>query len=46
MRIFTKLKGELIVYETNTDDIALAIQMVKDELGPEHKVPVIALVKY
>ena len=46
MRIFTKLKGELIVYETNTTDIALAIQMVKDELGAEHKAPVLALVKY
>lgn len=46
MRIFTKVNGKLIVYETNTDDIALAIQMVKDELGPDHKVPVLALVKY
>ncbi len=46
MRIFTKLNGELIVYETNTTDIALAIQMVKEELGAEHKTPVLALVKY
>ena len=46
MRIFTKVKGELVVYETNTDNIALAIQMVKDELGAGHKSPVLALVKY
>lgn len=46
MRIFTKVNGELIVYETNTKDVALAIQMVKDELGPVHKTPVLALVKY
>jgi len=46
LRIFTKLNGELIVYETNTTDIALAIQMVKEELGAEHKTPVLALVKY
>lgn len=46
MRIFTKVKGELIVYETNTNDIALAIKMVKDELGADHKATVLALVKY
>jgi hypothetical protein len=46
MRIFTKVNGELVVYETNTEDINLALKMVKDELGPEHKVPVLALVKY
>ena len=46
MRIFTKVDNKLIVYETNTDDIAVAIQLVKDELGVTHKTPVLALVKY
>lgn len=46
MRIFTKVDNKLIVYETNTDDIAVAIQLVKDELGAEHRTPILALVKY
>jgi len=46
MRIFTKVDNKLIVYETNTDDVAVAIQLVKDELGTAHKTPVLALVKY
>lgn len=48
MRIFTKVKGELVVYETDAtwSNISLAIQQVKQELGTEHKAPVLVLVKY
>ncbi len=46
MRIFTRVNGEIQVWETNVSDPAIAIQLVKKELGLAHKSPVLALVKF
>ena len=46
MRIFTKIKGELVVYDTDAEDIEVAVNLVKEELGPEHKETILVLVKY
>jgi hypothetical protein len=48
IRIFTKINGELATYETNLpqDRYLEAIGLVKQELGPEHKATILALVKY
>jgi len=46
MRIFTRVNGELQVWETNVTDPAMAITLVKNELGLAHRSPVLALVKY
>lgn len=48
MRIFTKVNGEVVVYETDAtwDNLPLAIQQVKQELGAGHTAPVLVLVKY
>lgn len=46
MRIFTRVNGELQVWETNVTDPATAIALVKNELGMAHRSPVLALVKY
>lgn len=48
MRIFTRVEGKLIVYETdaNIDNVHLAVEQVKKELGAGHKCPVLVLVKY
>jgi hypothetical protein len=48
MRIFTKIDNKLVVYETDAtwENLPLAIAQVKQELGTNHKVPVLVLVKY
>jgi hypothetical protein len=48
MRIFTKVDGKLVVYETDAtwDNLSLAVEQVKQELGTAHKTPVLVLVKY
>jgi hypothetical protein len=48
MRIFTKVNGELVVYDTDAtwENLPLAIEQVKQELGAGHKAPVLVLVKY
>jgi hypothetical protein len=46
MRVFTKVNGQLLVWEVTDVTASEAIQMVKDELGPDHKNTVLALVKY
>jgi hypothetical protein len=48
MRIFTKVDGKLVVYETDAtlDNVHLAVEQVKQELGTAHKTPVLVLVKY
>lgn len=46
MRIFTKIDGKLVCWETNTESHEIAIQLVRDELGATHKSPILALVKY
>lgn len=46
MRIFTKVNGVVRVWEATDMAIQEAISAVKQELGPTHKIPVLALVKY
>jgi hypothetical protein len=48
MRIFTKVNGELVVYGTDAtlDNVHLAIEEIRRELGAGHKSPVLVLVKY
>ena len=48
MRIFTKVNGELVVWNTDAswDNVHLAVEQVKQELGAGHKSPVLILVKY
>lgn len=46
MRIFTKINGELAVWQVEGSSYADAIKLVRDELGVGHKAPILALVKY
>ena len=47
VRVFTKINGKLACWEaTAGEDYKVSIEAVKNELGPDHKVPVLALVKY
>lgn len=47
MRVFTKINGELACWEVSPELTCLqAIDVVKRELGPSHKNPVLVLVKY
>jgi len=46
MRVFTKINGELAVWDCDGTDYDSAIKAVRAELGPEHKAAVLALVKY
>ena len=46
MRVFTKVNGNLLVWEVDTKDHTEAIKMVRDELGVGHKPVILALVKY
>ena len=46
MRVFTKVNGQLLVWEVADVTAQEAIELVKQELGPNHKPTVLALVKY
>jgi hypothetical protein len=46
MRVFTKIDGELACWEIEGSGYAEAIELVRGELGSEHKTAVLALVKY
>lgn len=46
MRVFTKVNGQLLVWEVLDVTAPEAIEMVRQELGPDHKATVLALVKY
>ena len=46
MRVFTKINGEVAVWQIEGSGYAEASQLVRDELGSEHKAAVLALVKY
>jgi hypothetical protein len=46
MRVFTKIDGKLAVWQIEGSGYAEAIELVRSELGTEHKAAVLALVKY
>jgi len=47
MRVFTKINGELAVWDCSPDThYTFAIKFVRDELGVGHKGAILALVKY
>lgn len=46
MRVFTKVNGNLLVWEVEGSGYAEAIKAVRDELGVGHKSVILALVKY
>jgi len=46
MRVFTKIKGELVVWEVSGVEIDEAIKLVRNEVGLKHRVPILCLVKY
>ena len=47
VRVFTKINGKLACWEaTAGESFEESIEAVKAELGPDHKAPVLALVKY
>ncbi len=46
MRVFTKVNGEIRVWEIDTLDPEEAIKALRDELGAGHKPTILALVKY
>lgn len=46
MRVFTKVNGNLLVWETQDMTAEQAISAVRDELGVGHKSVILALVKY
>jgi len=46
MRVFTKVNGNLLVWEVESTDPTEAIRAVRDELGVGHKPVILALVKY
>lgn len=46
MRVFTKINGELAVWQIEGSGYADAIKTVRDELGVGHKSTILALVKY
>lgn len=46
MRVFTKVNGNLLVWEVDSNDHTAAIAAVRDELGVGHKPVILALVKY
>ena len=37
MKLYTKLNGKLAVYEIDTNDRFVAWNMLKKELGPQHR---------
>jgi hypothetical protein len=45
MRVFTKVNGNLLVWETHDMTPEQAISAVRDELGIGHKPVILALVK-
>lgn len=46
MRVFTKVKGELICWEVTDMTYEEAIKAARDEVGLQHKGAILALVKY
>lgn len=46
MRVFTKVNGNLLVWEVVNVTYEQAISAVRDELGVGHKSTILALVKY
>ena len=46
MRVFTKVKGELICWEVTDMTYEEAISAVRDELGVGHRGAILALIKY
>lgn len=46
MRVFAKINGQLACWEIEGSGYADAINLVREELGAEHKSAVLALVKY
>ena len=47
MRIFTRVMGRLAIWEVPQDvTFEEAVELVKAECGPQHKAPILALVKY
>jgi hypothetical protein len=46
MRVFTKVNGNLLVWEVANMTHEQAISAVRDELGVGHKATILALVKY
>ena len=46
MRVFTKVNGNLLVWEVENMSHTEAISAVRDELGVGHKPAILALVKY
>jgi hypothetical protein len=46
MRVFTKINGELAVWQIEGSNYETAVKLVRAELGTEHKAAVLALVKY
>ena len=46
MRVFTKVNGNLLVWEVTDMTYEEAIKAVRDELGLGHKGTILALVKY
>ena len=46
MRVFTKIDGKLAVWQFEGNDYVEAIELVRGELGTEHKAAVLALLKY
>lgn len=46
MRVFTKIKGELVVWEVTDMTYTEALKAVRDEVGLKHRGAILALVKY
>jgi hypothetical protein len=46
MQVFTKINGELAVWQIEGSNYETAVKLVRAELGTEHKAAVLALVKY
>jgi hypothetical protein len=46
MRVFTKVNGNLLVWDVENMTHTEAIAAVRDELGVGHKPVILALVKY
>lgn len=46
MRVFTKIKGELVVWEVADMTYEEAIKAARNEVGLKHRGAILALVKY
>lgn len=45
MRVYTRIKGKLAVFNVDTADTGEAIKTVRDEVGLRHKSVILALVE-